>query len=229
MKRLHSPKESNPDVIIAKRKEIDLSGQFILRALEPYGVALTPPQVEAIRRYLATLLFWNQKVNLTSLTDPQEILTRHFGESLFAVKAVPVSRGRLADVGSGAGFPGLAIKVICNQLDISLIEPNQKKAAFLAEVTRALGVGKVEILRERMADLYLPDSFEFVAARAVGSLSSLLEWAQNSLVKGGQVLLWLGANDAQQACSIRSWSWRAPILLPRSRRRVLLIGRASVK
>jgi len=227
MRSRYSPKELHETIEISKSKSTRFSDDFIRRVIAPYGLTLEQPQVEAIRRYLDLLLLWNQKINLTSVTDPTKILSRHFGESMFAAAAVPIAQGRLADVGSGAGFPGLALKVICNQLDVALIEPNQKKAAFLAEVTRTVGLGGVEILPNRISDLDLPDSFDFVTARAVGTEERLLDWAHDSVRAGGQVVLWLGAAGARHVCSVSSWAWREPIPIPQSRNRVLLVGQSK--
>ena len=198
----------------------------VRRSLEPYGIRPSPSQAEAIQRYLTLLLQWNQKVNLTSLRHPPEILQRHFGESMFAASAVPIWSGRLADVGSGAGFPGLALKIACPELDVVLIESNGKKCTFISEVVRLLGLDGVEVVRSRMEDLSVGPGFaSFVSARAVGHFDRILRWARNALSKDGQVLLWLGAADAEEVSSRHGWRWRKPIRIPSSHRRVLLVGR----
>ncbi len=199
---------------------------LVRRSLEPYGIRPSPSQAEAIQRYLTLLLQWNQKVNLTSLRDPAEILQRHFGESMFAASAVPISCGRLADVGAGAGFPGLALKIACPDLAVVLIESNLKKSAFLSEVVRLLNLDGVEVVRSRMEDLSVRAGFAgFVSARAVGNFDRILRWARKALSGEGQVLLWLGAADAKEVSSRHGWGWREPIEIPGSHRRVLLVGR----
>jgi len=196
--------------------------------LESYGIRPGPAQAEAIQLYVSLLLQWNQKLNLTSLRDPAEILQRHFGECMFAASAVPISGGRLADVGSGAGFPGLALKIACPELEVVLVEANVKKSAFLLEVVRSLNVDGVEVVRSRMEDLSVRAGFAgFVSARAVGNFDRILRWARKALSGEGQVLLWLGAADAEEVSSRHGWGWREPIEIPGSHRRVLLIGRPS--
>lgn len=213
---------------IANSKLTALTDRLIRAALEPYGVSLGDAQVEAIRRYVSILLLWNQKVNLTSLRSTTEILGRHFGESLFALAAVPVSSGRLADVGSGAGFPGLALKAVMPDLDVVLIESSSKKAAFLAEVARALGV-RAEIHRGRFQEFRLAaHSLDLVTARALGELPSILKWARGTLKESGRVVLWLGTRDADRASSSPCWTWQEPIPIPQSLRRVLLIGQPRI-
>jgi 16S rRNA (guanine527-N7)-methyltransferase len=174
------------------------------------------------------LLQWNQKVSLTSLRDPAEILQRHFGESMFAASTVPISSGRLADVGSGAGFPGLALKIACPALEVVLIESNRKKSVFLSEVVRLLNLGGVEVAGSRMEDLSVRAGFaSFVSARAMGNLDRILRWARKALPEEGQVVLWLGATDAERVSLRHGWRWREPIKIPGSHRRVLLMGRPS--
>ena len=126
-----------------------LSDGKIAAALAPYGVAPSRDLCSAIRDYTVLLLRWNQRIGLTAIKDPASILARHFGESLFAASAVPLRSRRLVDVGSGAGFPGLALKLVLPETEVTLIEANAKKAAFLAEVIRTLRLRGVRLLRER--------------------------------------------------------------------------------
>ena len=221
----HSRSENIEKALIAKSNETPWRDDRVRAALEPFRVAVAPAQIHAMRRYANLLLQWNQNVNLTSVTRPVEILERHFGESMFAASAVPLEGGRLADVGSGAGFPGLALKIIRPELDLVLIEPNLKKSAFLAEVARVLELRGVEILRGRFEELQrLTPPADFITARAVGDLARLLRWSRRVLAEYGCVILWLGAEDAQELSQFPGWQWREPIPMPNSRRRILLIG-----
>jgi 16S rRNA (guanine527-N7)-methyltransferase len=182
--------------------------------------------VGSLRRYLRLLQVWNKRMSLTSLEDTREILTRHFGESLFAFRAVPILHGRLADVGSGAGFPGLPLKMACPELDLLLIESNTRKVVFLAEVVRSLRLTGVQILNTRMDEVNLADqSLDFVTARALGDIPSLLRWSESLLKAKGKIVLWLGATDAAEIpTSAPGWVWRSPKQVPRSKQRVLLVG-----
>jgi 16S rRNA G527 N7-methylase RsmG len=123
--------------------------------LDPYKVPLDVQAIEKVCTYLSLLLMWNKKMSLTALEDPREIIQIHFGESLAALNLGPIT-GRLADVGTGAGFPGLPLKLISPSIHVTLIEPNQKKCAFLHEVVRALDLSDVEIFRGRFEDYLLP-------------------------------------------------------------------------
>lgn len=204
---------------------VSLSNDLIRRALRPYQFEVTDRLAAAVRCYIEILLFWNQNVNMTAVTNPAEILSRHFGESMFAAAAVPLQKGRLADVGSGAGFPGLALKLVAPELHLLLIESNAKKAAFLAEVVRRLELSSVEIMRQRYEELQqkAPD-LDFVTARALGDFDRLLNWSRRSMGPEGFVILWLGSEDAATVSSMAGWKWRQQIPIPGSKKRVLLIG-----
>jgi len=198
--------------------------ELVRSVLGPFDFQPSAAMAEAIRRYVELLQRWNKRISLTSLEDTSEILERHFGESLFAVHAVPISLGRLADVGSGGGFPGIPIKMAVPGVDLVLIESNARKAAFLSEVTRILGLASVSIINKRVEEIDSAGSLDFVVARALGSIPTLLNWAHSSLGANGKVVLWLGTNDSKEVSSSPGWKWRLPILVPRSENRVILVG-----
>jgi len=193
--------------------------------LAPFGLRLSAGQLKQVREYVGILLQWNQKVNLTSLQDEREILRRHFGESMFAAHAVPISHGRLADVGSGAGFPGLALKIGCPALEAVLFEANARRAAFLREIKGALKLAGVEVVRDRFErGLASRGGFDFATARALGGVGRLLKLLAQSLTPGGKVVLWVGVEGAELLARQPGWVWRPAIPVPESARRVLLVG-----
>ena len=199
----------------------------IREALAPFGITPTGEASEKIRGFIEILSQWNEKISLTGMTGVRVILERHFGESMFAAKAVAVEKGRLADVGSGAGFPGLALKIIRPELRVALIESNGKKAAFLSEVVRRLGMSGVEVLRCRFEKCFIEEhSLDVVTSRAVVSGSGLLNWAKDKLNDTGRLVLWTGRASVESICLDRSWAWEEPIGIPLSRSRVLLVGSA---
>src|SRR3984957_19909902 len=110
-----------------------ITKEAIASNLREYGVAATSALCLAIQKYISVLLRWNEKISLTTITDPLDIVRFHFGESMFGASAVPMKEGRLADVGTGAGFPGLPLKLLLPSLDLLLIESSAKKASFLSE------------------------------------------------------------------------------------------------
>jgi len=197
----------------------------IRRALGEFKLPAYDDQVLQIQQYIKILLMWNEKVNLTAIRDPLEILYRHFCESMYAAVAVPVENGRLADVGSGGGFPGLALKIIRPNLDVFLVESNIKKVTFLAEVIRELGLRGAQVLARRYEELGEEMApLDYVSSRALGEFPAFLEWAKSELIAAKQVILWIGARDLPEIQQIQGWDWREPINVPHSLRRLLLVG-----
>jgi 16S rRNA (guanine527-N7)-methyltransferase len=193
--------------------------------LKPYGIEASPELCTSIQRYIALLLQWNKQISLTTVTGPAQVVKFHFGESLFAASAVPIRDGRLADVGSGAGFPGLALRLANSEISVTLIESSVKKATFLSETVRDLKLDGVTVARTRMEDFSsMEPGFDFVTARALGQHDELLAWASKNLSVNGMVILWLGEDDCTAISRKSEWNWRDPIHIPGSKRRFLLIG-----
>jgi 16S rRNA (guanine527-N7)-methyltransferase len=206
-----------------------LSNSLIENTLRPYGVTIESGIAEKIRAYISLLLKWNRTISLTTVTDPEEILKFHFGESMFAASAVNFDQSRLADVGSGAGFPGLPLAMIVPSLKVTLIESNAKKCAFLLEVVRKLLLQNVAVFRGRMEDFPLrSEKFDFVTARALGKYLEILAWAKDHLGAGGRVVLWLGDADSRELPLNPDWAWEPAKLIPGSERRYLLVGSPKI-
>lgn len=201
-----------------------LSEAQITEILAEYGVAPDFWLFDRIRTYIALLLKWNSTISLTAVTDPADICRFHFGESIFASSAVPMREGRLADVGSGAGFPGLPLRMACLAIELTLIESNARKAAFLSEVVRSLELDGVEVLRGRMEDCRPDKPYDWITARALGRHDDLLLWSRNNLTASGKVVLWLGEDEVNRISQTPKWEWRTAILIPGSKRRFLLVG-----
>ena len=202
-----------------------LSPDTIQKALREFKLQATPEQIAAIQRYMTMLLAWNEKINLTAIRDPVEVLYRHFCESMYAAVAVPSLAGRLADVGSGAGFPGLPLKIASPGLHVFLIESNVKKATFLAEVVRELELTDTRVVVSRYEELGEEVTpIDVVCSRALGEFDRFLAWAGSERVAANQAILWVGGRDMGQITKIRGWSWIEPIPVPHSLQRFLLIG-----
>jgi 16S rRNA (guanine527-N7)-methyltransferase len=200
----------------------------IRRALNEFQLTAGDPQVSQIQQYMGMLLAWNEKVNLTAIRDPLEILYRHFCESMFAAVAVPIDRGRLADVGSGGGFPGLPLKIIRPEIELMLVESNVKKATFLAEVTREIGLNNARVIVSRYEELGEElTPLDSVCSRAVGEFVPFLTWAASERIAAKQVVLWIGGRDLDEVRRIPGWEWKEPISVPKSLRRFLLVGRRT--
>jgi 16S rRNA (guanine527-N7)-methyltransferase len=207
--------------------EVDkpISEETIRRALGKFQVTPNEQQVIYIQQYIKILRHWNEKLNLTAIRSPLEILYRHFCESLFAAVAVPVENGRFADIGSGPGFPGIPLKIFRPELELFLVESNIKKGTFLAEVIRELGLGNTHVLINRYEELgeeLAP--LDFVCSRALGEFGTFLEWAASDSVAASRAILWIGGRDLEEVRKSNRWEWQEPIAMPQSLQRYLLVG-----
>jgi len=116
----------------------------LAREFAAYHLALSPAQLRQVETYLDLLLRWNRRVNLTAIRDPRRIIRELFAESMYLGTVLPLS-GRLLDIGSGAGFPGLALKILQPHLAVTLVESNQRKCTFLEEAASVLQLSDVEV------------------------------------------------------------------------------------
>jgi 16S rRNA (guanine(527)-N(7))-methyltransferase RsmG len=261
------------------------------------SAVLSSPQLQYISTYIDILLRWNARINLTAIRDPEGIVTRHFGESLFAARHLfpggrAVRNGRaisgegaapgagappgrrvavggglaqgqgvtqggglapggraalqgrvadqgdmralapegaaettVADIGSGAGFPGIPLKLWAPDITLTLIESNHKKAAFLREVARALTLTDINIQNAR-AETLAGAAFDTVTLRAVERFEAILPTAASLVSPSGRLAFLIGAAQQDQSRSaLPHLSWSAPAPIPNSRSRILLIGR----
>ena len=229
------------------------------------SAVLSPAQLLDISTYIDILIRWNARINLTAVRDPEEIVTRHFGESLFTARHLfpttvhagtaapqlfpshlgtaaqacpersrrgcPAERssaaGTLADLGSGAGFPGLPIKLWAPHISLTLIESNHKKATFLHEVTRALTLTDVDI-QNVPAETLPPSTFDLVTLRAVERLSRVLPVAASLLVPGGRLSLLISSSQLETVrATLPTFTWIPPIPIPNSQSRILFTGQIN--
>jgi 16S rRNA (guanine527-N7)-methyltransferase len=213
-----------------RSKADGIGNQELLDALRPYGFVPNEEQSAKIRAYIELLLRWNRSISLTAITDPVEIAGRHFGESIFASKLLPVENCRLVDIGTGAGFPGLALKIAVPSLRLVLVESNKKKCAFLSEAVRLMEFPDVEIRAERFEEIR-PENIEanIITVRAVGEFKEILRWSAAALQRRGHLVLWVGAEDSTKISSNSSWTWQPAVHIPESQRRFILIGRPIEK
>ena len=203
-----------------------VSLETIAATLAPFHVGLSDSQLSAIQSYLMLLLSWNGRMNLTAIQDPLEILTRHFGESLFAASFLKLEKSRLADVGTGPGFPGLPLKIVCPSIKLTLIESNLKKLAFLTEIVQKLHLTGVEIIKKRFEEIVpATQGFDFVCSRALGAFPVFLPWARAALAPDGSIMMWLGTDESIRLARRKEFLWGQPVPMPDSKRRVILLGR----
>lgn len=204
-----------------------ISGNVVRKLLAPFEVAVSEDAVASVIVFIDLLFRWNRRFNLTSISTPEECVTRHFGESFMLSRMVEL-RGILLDIGSGAGFPGLALKLLAPQLQVVLLEPVGKKRAFLKEVARACGMGSVHVVGSRLDEFARAEQgrgFDIITARAVGGLGSMVPAARGLLSPDGYLCLWVGR---QQTREIQEGDpdlqWLEPAAIPLSRDRRIMVG-----
>ena len=223
---------------------------------------LTPAQIQSISTYIDILRRWNARINLTAVRTEEEIVTRHFGESLFAAHHLfprtpsvsssvppassvvkdfdvpndqrPTTNKRLtvADIGSGAGFPGIPIKLWAPEITLTLIESNHKKATFLREVIRALTLTDINVFSGRAEQLAAttPAAFDLVILRAVERFANIIPVAATLVAPGGRLALLIGSSQQHQAQSILTgMEWQSPLPIPGSVSSLMLVGLRTLR
>ena len=179
--------------------------------------------------YLEHLLKWNQHLNLTGFQEPDEQVVSLFGESFLAARLLTEKDSPLLDVGSGAGFPGMALKLVLPHLHCYLLEPRKKRAAFLAAVRRELQLAPVQILTKSLEDCR-PDDFvsppRVMTVRALGRPESLIRKGLGLLSSDARLLLFTTGTSLESAAPVSEQIlWDAPLPIPWSRQKLILPGR----
>jgi len=198
----------------------------IAELLAPYsGEASTPSmeQLVYISTYVNLLLKWNARTNLTGIRSAEEIVERHFGESWFAARHLlpHTSTSTVIDVGSGAGFPGMVLKIFAPAIHLTLVESQNKKATFLKEAVRQVELSGVEVLGVRAETL--GRQAELVTLRAVERFEQIISTAARLVTPGGQLALLIGGSQIDLAKQLVAGDWGAPIAVPNSSSRVLVV------
>ena len=164
------------------------------------GIALTGPMLDALDQYAEILVEYNQKVNLTAITDPEGIEDKHFADSLLLAN-LPETAGKLVDVGTGAGFPGVVAKIFKPELQLTLMEPTGKRVEFLKYVCAQLGLSGVEFAKERAEEAARKvwrEQFDVATARGVAALPMLSEYCLPLVKVGGVFLAMKGPGAAEE-------------------------------
>jgi len=167
-----------------------------------WGLPLAPEQIEQFAIYLGELRVWNERINLTAITDPNEIVARHFLDSLRCALSWGEAPARLIDIGAGAGFPGLPLKILRPTLQLTLVESIAKKASFLLHIVNMLDLSNVTVLVDRAEvvgqDPAQRERYDVVVARAVAEVRVLAEYCLPLCRIGGRFLAPKGAQiDAE--------------------------------
>ncbi|MBZ5492779.1 MAG: 16S rRNA (guanine(527)-N(7))-methyltransferase RsmG [Acidobacteriia bacterium] len=201
----------------------------IAHLLEPF-IELDESRLRAISTYIDLLLKWNARINLTAIREPSEIVQRHFGESLFVAKYLLDQQlpQTAIDLGSGAGFPGVPFAMLAPEVQVTLIESQQKKGTFLKELIHVLGFKNVKLFGDR-AENY-PDTADLVMLRAVEKFDQALTMAERLTRAGGRIALMIGSGQTESAKRLSpDVNWGNGIQVPCGTSRQLLVGTKSLQ
>ncbi len=162
---------------------------LLLKAAREIGIELGEREVRLFGEYERELLFWNRRMNLVSLKSPLDLAVKHFADSLTALPDVSGRTGAVLDIGSGAGFPAIPLKIACDSLRISLLESSRKKTSFLKNVIGKLGLSGMEVINNRAQDVLQEagrrGSFNTIISRATFKLPDFLRLGAGFLAPGG--------------------------------------------
>jgi 16S rRNA (guanine527-N7)-methyltransferase len=191
------------------------------------GIRLTTAQVDALDTYEKELLLWNEQVNLTAIRSPEQIRIKHFLDSLTCLLVIKdPSRCKIIDVGTGAGFPGLPLKIFYPSIQLTLVESVGKKANFCRHIIQILGLEGVQVLQDRAENVgRMPEhrqQYDWATARAVAVMNVLVEYLLPLVKVGGAALAMKGssapaeAQEAEQAIRLLGGHLRklVPVTLP---------------
>ena len=207
---------------------------LLKKGLIELGLMPSEEQTNAFMTYLSELKKWNKTYNLTGLKEDKDIIIKHFFDSLLYLKTLPESEIRVADVGSGAGFPGLPIKIIRPEIEMYLIEPSRKKAAFLKHIIRQLGLRKAEVIEKRIEEIRanqeLAELVDVAVTRALFSIEDFMKKASHIVKEGGTLILNKGPKVDEELKKLQDVKYEIlPINLPFSdiKRNLIIVYQGS--
>ena len=171
---------------------------------QKYNIVLNDDMISKYDRYADLLKEWNEKINLTAITEKEEVIEKHFYDSLLLLKYIKECK-TLADIGTGAGFPGMVIAIARSDIQVTLIEPTGKRCTFLNEVKKELELTNVEIINERAEDCVsiYREIFDVVTARAVANLQILAELCIPFVKVNGMFISMKGSQGEEEALNAK--------------------------
>lgn len=176
--------------------ERNLDLDRLVKCLSELNIDINNDQIDLFDRYYELLVFWNKRFNLTSITDKEDVLLKHFADSIALLNFVDLNGCFLLDVGSGAGFPGIPLKIMCSSCNVVLLDSLNKRVGFLNDVIRELGLSKITAIHGRAEDLArvntYREKFDYVTSRAVANLSTLSEYCLPFVKCGGYFVSYKG-------------------------------------
>ena len=173
-----------------------MNKELFIEELSKLNVTLSKKQLEQLDKYYELLIEWNEKINLTRITEYEDVYLKHFYDSLTIAKVVDLStKETLCDVGTGAGFPGVVLKIVYPNLKITLVDSLQKRVNYLNEIVKELGLEDIHAIHSRGEDF--KETFDVVTARAVANIEKLVTYTMHLVNKNGIFVAMKGNIDEE--------------------------------
>ena len=173
-----------------------MNKELFIEELSKLNITLSKKQLEQLDKYYELLIEWNEKINLTRITEYEDVYLKHFYDSLTIVKVVDLStKQTLCDVGTGAGFPGVVLKIVYPNLKITLVDSLQKRVNYLNEIVKELGLEDIHAIHSRGEDF--KETFDVVTARAVANIEKLVTYTMHLVNKNGIFVAMKGNIDEE--------------------------------
>ena len=183
------------------------------------GSTPSKEHINSFMTYLSELKKWNRAYSLTGLKKDKDIVIKHFFDSLLYLKALPDGAMTVADIGAGAGFPGIPLKIIRPEIDMYLVEPSRKKSAFLRHITRRLELKRIEVIEKSIQEIKvnkeLPYLVDAAVTRALFSIKDFIKKASPIVKKGGTLILNKGPKVDEEIKMLQNGKYKVlPVNLP---------------
>lgn len=176
---------------------METAEELLKKGLAETGISVSVDTVNRFLHYLNELRRWNKAYNLTALRSDRDVIIKHFFDSLLFLRAFPGTIGDVCDVGSGAGFPGIPIAVICPDIRVTLVEPSRKKYAFLKNMRQILSLNNINILESRIEDVE-NSQFDIAITRALFTIEEFMAKARHVVSKGGCLIVSKGPRFSEE-------------------------------
>ena len=179
-----------------------MNKEEFIKYLEELNIYPTEDQLDKLNKFYNLLIEWNEKINLTRIVDEKDVYLKHFYDSLTITKEVDLSKvNTLCDVGTGAGFPGIVLKIMYPNLQVTLIDSLQKRVNYLNEIIKVLELTNIEAIHSRGEDY--KGSFDVVTSRAVANIEKLVNYTMHLVSKDGVFIAMKGNIDNELTDSIK--------------------------
>lgn len=176
--------------------------ELLKSSCKEIGIDIDDKKINQFIKYKELLLDWNKKINLTAITEEKEIVLKHFIDSISILKYIELENKNVIDVGTGAGFPGIPVKIMCSSIELTLMDSLKKRISFLETICKELDINDVNCVHMRAEDggrnIIYREQFDFCISRAVADLSVLLEYCMPFIKIGGEFISLKGPNIKEE-------------------------------